>query len=311
MIEVKQAPPKKIVQNNANLFEKLRIPPLVEYTAELGFLLPNKNLRLFVQDHHKNPGGTIKDWRARRILDQIGFNLKINRLVIVTAGNAGYSARMFFPEKEVVCVVDEKTNGKITKKLEKVHAKVLKLDLSTKLHSKEEIVKFVAKKLGDENKKAMEISSGFHDAYKPLLKSITREIRWFKRKEIPKQTAIHVVFPIGSGEVATGFISSLDDENMRLVAVSPSENPSIADKLNGKNRLYENYLSYYFQFKGSPLQWLRIGENEIFNACWEVNALKTLKSEESAAIAFAALPKIEAKEGDTIVVVNTGWGIRA
>ena len=34
MIEVKQAPPKKIVQNNANLFEKLRIPPLVEYTAE-------------------------------------------------------------------------------------------------------------------------------------------------------------------------------------------------------------------------------------------------------------------------------------
>ena len=97
------------------------------------FNLPN----LFIKDESKNHFGTIKDRRTSFIAKKAS-EMNVDKLVLITSGNDGYSLGKFCEETKVklVNVIDVRTKQSIKDKL-KSCSKVIEKDLSHKISSEE------------------------------------------------------------------------------------------------------------------------------------------------------------------------------
>ncbi|MBI4141002.1 pyridoxal-phosphate dependent enzyme, partial [Candidatus Woesearchaeota archaeon] len=113
---------------------KLENTPLIKI-KELCTLFNLQNL--FIKDEGRNPFGTIKDHRASFIVKK-AVESNVDKLVLITSGNDGYSLGKFCEETNVklVNVVDINTK-QLIKDVLKTCSIVIEKDLSQKISSQE------------------------------------------------------------------------------------------------------------------------------------------------------------------------------
>jgi len=87
-----------------NLYKAGNTPLIRCRELEILYSAPN----LLVKDEGKNPFGTFKDRRSEFIIKR-SMDEHVDKLVLITSGNAGYSLARFAEGTniKVVCVVEE------------------------------------------------------------------------------------------------------------------------------------------------------------------------------------------------------------
>ncbi len=271
----------KLLVGNTRLF---RIQELSQY-----FGCEN----LLIKDESENPTGTFKDRRSEVIIKK-AVKDGVNKLVLITSGNAGFSLAQFAKGTgiKIVCVVDKHLSKPTLKKLEDVCDKVIAVDLNKRELTSKDIIELAR---NDRKEVIRDVSNGYHDAYISII------------KEIKKEKPDFLICPLGGGEAFVGLYNGLKKEKMRisLIGVGPYKNPSLADKLCTRFTPYiSKTASIVKEGKGEIF---RVSEEKIaknFNYC-----KKYIECEPSSAIVFLALNKIKNRKDKKIVVINSGRGL--
>ncbi len=121
---------------------------------------------VFIKDESKNPFGTFKDRRSELILKK-AIKEHVDKLVLITSGNAGYSLERFSEMKgiKVISIIDKRLNERIKRRLEK-HGKIIEVDLSKKIFTSEDVINLVA---CNDKEKIWDVTYGFHRAYEKII----------------------------------------------------------------------------------------------------------------------------------------------
>lgn len=252
------------------------------------FGLPN----FFIKDESKNQFGTYKDRRSEAIVKK-ALDEHIDKLVLITSGNAGVSLAKFAngSNLKVVCIIDEKLPAKIYKKLADASYKVIRVDLSSHILKPEEIIS-LARETDEEV--IWDVTNGWHDAYQDII------------KEIKDGRPNFLITPVGSGEAFVGLFNGIKKYklNTTLIGVAPKNSPSFADKLRTPWTPYASKMKSIFSRKHKVI---KLSEEEIKQA-YSLSK-KHIKCEPSSAIVFGVLPYLKIKKEDKIIVINSGKGL--
>jgi len=252
------------------------------------FGLPN----FYIKDESCNPFGTYKDRRSevivRKALDEC-----VDKLVLITSGNAGFSLAKFAlgSRLKVVCIVDKHISQSFYKKLCIVSYKVIRIDLSKKILKPEEIISLAREK--DEDV-IWDVTNGWHESYKSII------------NEIKNQQAKFLITPVGSGEAFVGLFNGIQKNklNVRLIGVMPQSCPSFADKLH---TLWTPYSSKLKSIVKTKHQIIKVSEKEIKQAY--SLAKKYIQCEPSSAIVYSALSHVKIGKKDKVIIINSGKGL--
>lgn len=252
------------------------------------FCLPN----LFIKDESKNPFGTYKGRRSEAIVKK-ALDEHIDKLVLITSGNAGFSLAKFakISNLKVVCIVDKKLPVKIYKKLVVVCHKVIRVDLSSRILKPEDVI-FLARETDEEV--IWDVTNGWHEAYENII------------KEIKDARPNFIITPVGSGEAFVGLLNGIKKYklNTMLIGVAPKSNPSIADKLHRRWTPYASKMKFIFLRKHKVI----ILSEETIKQSYSL-AKNHIKCEPSSAIVFGVLPDLKINKEDKIIVINSGKGL--
>jgi cysteine synthase len=252
------------------------------------FGLPN----LFIKDESKNPFGTYKDRRSEAIVKK-AIDEKIDKLALITSGNAGVSLAKFAngSDLKVVCIVDEKLSAKIYKELVAVCYKVIQVDLLAHILKPEDVIS-LARETDEEV--IWDVTNGWHEAYENII------------EEIKDCRPNFLITPVGSGEAFVGLFNGIKKYklNTTLIGVSPTSNPSFADKLHTAWTPYTSKIKSIFWRKHKII---KLSEEKIKQVYSLAN--KHIKCEPSSAIIFGVLPDLKIKKEDKIIVINSGKGL--
>ncbi len=252
------------------------------------FNLPN----LLVKDESKNPFGTWKDRRSEVIIKKAKDEL-VNKLCIITSGNAGFSLAKFANESDIktVSIVDLNLSPTIKQVLEETCTKVIEANLSEKILESKEIIA-----VARENDKEViwDSTNGFHEAYESII------------EELEKNNPDYLVCPVGSGEAFVGLFNGLQKTKLetKLIGITPESNPSFADKLHTPWTPYSKNIQSILE-AGHKI--IKLSEDEIHLAF--VYAKKFMDCEPSSAVVVGALSKLNFKESDRVVIINSGKGL--
>ncbi|OGZ66136.1 MAG: hypothetical protein A3C58_00685 [Candidatus Staskawiczbacteria bacterium RIFCSPHIGHO2_02_FULL_34_10] len=262
-------------------------------------LLENKNIeetfniaKVYIKDESKNPFGTVKDRRSYDIFQEAN-RLKVDKLVLITSGNNGYSLSQFAKEStvKVVCVVDKNINQEIKIKLKKAVYQVLELNLEHKILRPEELIAFSREK---EDEVIWDVTNGYEESYNNIVDEIAQKIPY------PE----YIVVPLGSGGVFLGIVQELERKGTKTKVIgigSQNTTHSFADKLSTPWTPYSRALEHYEKIGHSTY---RLTEQEIKET---YNKFKNIITcEPSSSVVFAALEKHHFKSTDTIVFLNSG-----
>lgn len=256
-----------------------KIPELIDR-----FGLPN----LFVKDESMQLYGTWKDRRSKLIIE-LAQAKGINRLVLISSGNSGYSLGKYAENTgiKVTIVIDKQFPHPFKNRLMMVADRLIEVDLGKRLLSPDELIA-LARETPEES--IWDVSNGYELAYEPLV------------DEIIEVQPDYLICPIGSGEGFVGLSQGIEKRQLKtqLIGVFPSIEHSIADKLTAPGHAYKG------RFDPGKQRFFGIPEAEIVKA-YQI-ARQYLLCEPSSAIVFNALRRIPAKETDTIVIINTGNG---
>ncbi|MBN1495108.1 PLP-dependent lyase/thiolase [Candidatus Peregrinibacteria bacterium] len=252
------------------------------------FGLPN----LFIKDESNNPFGTYKDRRSEDIVKK-AIDEKIDKLALITSGNAGVSLAKFAngSNLKVVCIIDEKLSTTIYKKLVTVCYKVIRVDLSSHILKPKEIIS-LARETDEEV--IWDITNGWHEAYENII------------KEIKDGRPNFLITPVGSGEAFVGLFNGIKKYKLdtTLIGVAPKSSPSFADKLHTSWTPYTSKMESIFWCKHKVI---RLSEETIKQAY--SLAKNHIKCEPSSAIVFGVLSDLKIKKEDKIIVINSGRGL--
>ena len=262
-------------------------------------LLENKNIeetfnikKVYIKDESKNPFGTVKDRRSYDIFQEAS-RLKVDKLVLITSGNNGYSLSQFAKGSilKVVCVIDRNLNQEIKVKLRKAVYQVLELNLEHKILRPEELIAFSREK---EDEVIWDVTNGYEESYNKIVDEIARKITY------PE----YIVVPLGSGGVFLGVVQGLERKGAKTKVIgigSQNTTHSFADKLSTPWTPYSRALEHY-EKNGHSIY--RLTEQEIKET---YNKFKNVMTcEPSSSVVFAALEKHHFKPNDTIVFINSG-----
>jgi len=248
---------------------------------------------LLIKDESKNPFGTSKD-RASEFIIREALDEHIDKLALITAGNAGYSFSKFAEgtNVKVVCLVDKNIKKAIKLKLKKVAYKLIKVDLSKKILKPEQVIS-----LARENDKEViwDVTNKSHQAYEDII------------QEIKKEKPDYIVVPIGSGGGFVGLYGGIKRYKLKtkLIGVGVKQKwYSYADKL------WTPWTPYRAKIKSITKerhQYIKLDENEVRKTYKEFKNL--IGCEPSSSVVFAVLSKIEFNKKDKIILINTGKGI--
>jgi cysteine synthase len=264
--------------------------PLVEprnFSAQFSF----KPKKVYIKDESKNPFGTIKD-RRNFFIFQEANRFKVDKLVLITSGNNGYSLAQFAKESpiKVVCIVSKNMAPDIKNKLKEIVYQIIELNLEHKILRPEELISFSREK---EDEVIWEITNGYEDNYQLIVDEI-----------LAKVSPTHVVVPVGSGGIYLGIVQSLERRNSRAKVIGigvQNTMHSFADKLSTPWTPYTKALEHYMN-QGNPIY--RLSEDEV------KEAYKTFKNicvcEPSSSVVFAAMSKHTFSSTDTVVFLNSG-----
>lgn len=291
--------------NSRNIYEekKHRIgnTPLLKH-LELGKQFGASNL--LVKDESKNPFGTFKDRRNSLVIEK-AIEQKVDKTVLITSGNAGYSLARLAEGTgiKVVCVVDDKINFNIKKSLRKYSYGVVEVDLTERILPTEDVVR-LARERSDEV--ILDVTNHYDVAFQ----SIVAEIR----DEAPD----YLVTPLGSGEAFVGLYDGLKKHKLKTILVGAGVHylrdhelelsvfQSIADKLYTPFTPYRRKIMSILE-EGNL--YFHISEKQIKDAYERVS--HTCSCEPSSAAAFASLPMLDVSKDSKVVVVNSGRGVWA
>jgi cysteine synthase len=275
--------------------------PLNKFDKKIGHtpLVENKDIeetfgfaKAYIKDESKNPFGTIKDRRNYYIFQEAN-RLQVDKLVLITSGNNGYSLAQFTntSQIQIVCIVDKNINPDIKKKLQKVVYQVIELNLEHKILRPEELIAFSREK---EDEVIWDVTNGYEDSYNAIVDEIAKEISY----------PDYIIVPVGSGGIFLGIAQGLERKGAKtkLIGIgTQNTSHSFADKLSTPWTPYTKTLEHY---TGNGHSIYRLTEQEIRET---YNTFKNIMAcEPSSSIVFAALKKHHFKPADTIVFINSG-----
>lgn len=251
---------------------------------------------VMVKDESFQPCGTHKDRRSRLIVEE-AVRDKIDTLVIITAGNAGYSLARHAEKTRlrIVAVMNESRPTFIKDALRGVGAEIIELDLQKKFLTSQEIIRLAHKQSGE---RVRDVTNEYSHAYGSIVDELTAYI--------PEPPAI--VVPVGSGELFTGVHEALLRKHWRskLIGVTTKSLTSKADKLTTiRTPLRERVKQIAASDQNRML--LELSEQSIE---WSIaHAPRSLRAEASAKAVFGAWLHIP-EQLNGAVVVSTGSGIQ-
>jgi len=262
--------------------------PLVKYKElEVLFKVPN----LLVKDESKNPFGTFKDRRNELVIKR-AKNEFVNKLVLITSGNTGYSLARFAEGTniKVVCIVDKSVSYTIKDKLEKFSYNLIDVDLSKKILKPEEVIAMARE---SDEEVIWDVTNGFHQAFHSIIQEIvTEEPDW-------------LIIPVGSGEAFVGLYEGLKRHELKTKLVGVGvKGPSIADKLYTPWTPYKDKIEAIL--KEGHL-YIRLSEEQIKDAYEKVRNI--ISVEPSSSIVFGVLPELDIDSKDKVIVINSGKGL--
>jgi len=263
-------------------------------------LVKNKSLcrrfnlnNILIKDESNNPLGTFKD-RVSEFAIKEAVDEHVDKLALITAGNAGYSFSMFAggTNIKVVCLIDKTLSQSIKSKLKKVAYKLIEVDLSKKILKPEQVIS-----LARENDKEViwDVTNRFHQAYEGIIKEIKRE------------NPDYIIIPIGSGGGFIGLYNGIKKYKLKtkLIGVGVKQKfYSYADKLWTPWTPHQVKIESIIK---EGHQYIELDEDEIKRSYEEFK--KIIKCEPSSAVVFGALSKIKFNKKDKIILINTGKGL--
>lgn len=249
--------------------------------------LPNS----YIFDESVNKFGTIKDRRNQKVIEE-ALHLHVDKLVLITSGNNGYSLAQIAKGTniKIVCVVNRKLDEKIKNLLKDIAYQVIELNLEQKILRPEEIIT-IARESDEEV--IWDVTNGYEDAYISIVEEICKKV-------IPD----YIVCPVGSGGIYIGIIEGVERycPKTKVVGIgTQSTYQSFADKLSTPwtpyGRAMENKV-----LQGHLL--FRLSEEEIKKTYLQYKNIASV--EISSAIVFAAISHFKFKPSDKIVFINSG-----
>ncbi len=249
-------------------------------------------LNTYIKDESENAFGTIKDRRNSVIIEEAN-RLKVDKLVLITSGNNGYSLAKLAEETpiKVVCVVNRSIDRNILSVLKSVSYQVIELNLNEKILRPEEIISFARER---DDEVIWDITNGYEDAYFPIVAEIF--------EKLPKVD--YIVVPMGSGGIFIGIVQALErlKKKTKVIGIGTlTVGQSIADKLSTPWTPYSRAIENYMQ-NGHKV--IRLNEQEIKSAYSKYQHL--VKTEPSSSIVFAAPQKFQFNKDDIVVFLNSG-----
>ncbi len=245
---------------------------------------------ILIKDESKNPFRTFKDRRSELIIREAKEDY-VDKLVLITSGNAGYSLSKFSEKTtiKVVCVVDKKLKESIKKVLKDSIHKLIEVDLSKRILKPEEII-FLARE--NEEEVIWDVTNGFHKAYEKIIDEI--------KKENPK----FIVVPVGSGEAFVGLYNKIKQLKMKtkLIGIGTKNKNSFADKLSTPWIPYKSKIQSILK-EGNKI--IKLNEEEIKDCYKKFKRL--VDCEPSSAVVFSFLNKI--KLNSKVILINSGKGL--
>jgi threonine synthase len=247
---------------------------------------------ILVKDESKNRFGTFKD-RASEFIVKKALDKHVDKAVIITSGNFGYSLSRFAEgtELKIICIIDKKIKKSIEAKLVKAAYKVIKADLS-KILEPEQVISLARE---SREEKIWDIDHEFHQAYVNII------------KEIKKDKPDYIITPVGSGASFVGLYSGIKKYKLKtkLIGVGVKQKLySYADKLWAPRIPYAKEINSILE---DGHKYIKLSEKEIKKSYNEFKNI--IKCEPSSAVVFAALSKIKFSKDDKIILINSGRGM--
>lgn len=264
--------------------------PIVEASSKE--FLENLGIgKLRIKDESVNPCGTWKDRRSQQILKEVQGK-KVDKLVLITQGNAGYSLGKLAEGSglKVVSIMDLETSKKTLREVQKVCHRVIQVDLS-KVLSPEEIQELARE---SDSERIWDVSNGYQEAYEQLF------------KEIDPLDPDFIICPVGSGESFVGLHQAIQKKGSRtkLVGIQPESAASLAEKLTCIWSPYQTTIEEIL--RTHPYTLIKVTEEEIEESYRK--AKKLMRCEPSSGIVLSALSKISFPKKANVVLINSGKG---
>lgn len=259
-------------------------------------------LEVLVKDESRNPFGTFKDRKSRDVAE-FAETSGIAYVMAITSGNYGFSLSNFLSDLGIktILFVQDGVDRQIIERLEQ-KATVIPVDLEEQELTTEKLESIAESRLNISGSKVINATNFYDDAYLDIFGEIKRELGK-QNKEVD-----YVILPCGSGELFAAALRYYYLSNTKVIAVTTDSPTTKASMLYAKYRpSLDRILAH-----GYPTRYdlIRANEDEILRAYdW---AKERINCEPSSAAAFAAFERYKGifKPFDTIVVLNTGNGLK-
>lgn len=218
----------------------------------------------------------------------------IPNLVLITAGNAGYSLAKHVMKQNVNVfnVLDKSVSESIKEKLIMENSYIVEFDLQKTIIDTKKLIRLLPV---DYQTNVWDVTNGMHNAYLDIV------------SEVRHLNINYIIVPFGSGEAFYGIVNAVHQHNLPIKVVGVRvENrlSSKASKLTSIWTPYEN-LNKYLNKTNHHL--IFISELEV-NQAYKV-ASEFITCEFSSSVVFAALEKLRFNEDDSVLLINSGRGI--
>jgi len=245
----------------------------------------------YLFDENINKFGTIKDRRNKKVLED-AIRLHVDKLVLITSGNNGYSLSRLAKNTtiKIVCIVSRNLDNETKELLKNVSYQVIELNLEQKILRPEEIISIARE---NDQEVIWDVTNGYEESYISIVEEICRKI-------IPD----YIMCPVGSGGIYIGIIEGVEKycPKTKVIGIgTQSTYQSFADKLSTPwtpyARAIENkILQGHFLF--------RLSDEEIKKTYLQYKNIASV--EPSSSIVFAAPSHFKFKPSDKIVFINSG-----
>ncbi|MBX4200896.1 PLP-dependent lyase/thiolase [Candidatus Parcubacteria bacterium] len=245
----------------------------------------------YLFDESVNEFGTIKDCRNIKVL-KYAMRLHVDKLVLITSGNNGYSLASLAkgtPVK-IVCIISRRLDNKLKKLLKGVAYQVIELNLDEKILRPEEIIA-VARE--NDQEVIWDVTNGSEKAYMSIVREICNHM-----------APDYIVCPVGSGGIFLGVIEGINKycPRAKAIGIGPeANNQSFADKLFTPWTPYAKAMEDATK-KGHRV--FRLSEKEIKKVYRDYKKIADV--EPSSSIVFAAPDHFNFKPSDKVVFINSG-----
>lgn len=268
-----------------NNFNHTDATPLIPFQS-IHSLLPLS----YIKDESKNPNGTIKDRRNSHIVKE-AVRLGVDKLVLITSGNNGYSLAKLAKDFDVkvVCIVGRDMEKREKEALSRVAYQVIELNLDHKILRPEELIAFARE---TDEEVIWDVTNGYEDEYASVLDEI------LEMSVVPD----YIVVPVGSGSIYMGIIEAILRHNLKTKVIGVGIQNTIrsfADKLSTPWTPYAKALNN-FHNQGHTV--LRLNESEVKKTFEKYK--NVIECEPSSSVVFSTIPMF--KKTDFVVFLNTG-----